>query len=365
MSMSFLEEMDSSWAKAVREGTKTLILSATIRTEAPEMLRAIIVADNAKHGANLVEHSFQLLKRMSLVCRRSASIGLDGREMIDRDAAVRGFLNDSALVLPSVATDLFSFVTRISNPVLEDLLEFKLHVVKDATRDVDFSFLKRVCMLAVQIQFLRGAYIKSQLTCDKTFWVDERYCRWLSATDVDFCKKSEHADRVALAESFLGQVRSHYSKMLNAMDAAKRAAALMFADTLTLKWVLSKKSKFDSLEQIGVGLHALIVKATIGKVVRCPWKVEAAPSETDNPSKKPAKNATAALPQFNSTGQISMSSVLQDRGFAKDVWIEVVVKPQGHTVLSKGQKWCITSLTDDVVSFERQDGWDALLCSVD
>ena len=68
MNLSYLRDVDPPWAKAVEEGSLTTILSHHIRTKDPAGMLAIMQADNLKHGANLVEHSLQLIRRLVNIC---------------------------------------------------------------------------------------------------------------------------------------------------------------------------------------------------------------------------------------------------------------------------------------------------------
>ena len=73
MCMAFLREHDDRWARAIETGSETTILRWQVRDH-PEAMSTIILADNAKHGANLVEHYLQMVRRLAHWCRAEETI---------------------------------------------------------------------------------------------------------------------------------------------------------------------------------------------------------------------------------------------------------------------------------------------------
>ena len=87
MSLQHLMDTDPTWARCVEEGTMTLILKWQIR-EDDEAMFHIISSGNIKHGANMIEHSLQLIRRMTILCRAEIALGVTNanemRSSVDR-----------------------------------------------------------------------------------------------------------------------------------------------------------------------------------------------------------------------------------------------------------------------------------------
>lgn len=112
MSVGYLKEVDPVWAQCVSDGTMTTILSHKMREEAPEGLLLIMQSDNIKHGAALLEHSLQLVRRLvnaSLSEEKTASV-VSKQAVLARVAASMGASADAPFV-----EGLFAFAVRLGD----------------------------------------------------------------------------------------------------------------------------------------------------------------------------------------------------------------------------------------------------------
>ena len=78
MSMDALRLKDPVWADAIERGSMTWVLQEAIRAE-PDLLKAVIISDNIKQGANLREHSLSKLRRMWEFLRAETSMVNDAQ----------------------------------------------------------------------------------------------------------------------------------------------------------------------------------------------------------------------------------------------------------------------------------------------
>ena len=112
MSVAYLKEVDPVWAQCVSDGTMTTILSHKMREEAPEGLLWIMQSDNIKHGAALLEHSLQLVRRLvnASLSEEKTAHTVSKQGVLARVAASMGASPDVSFV-----EGLFAFAVRLGD----------------------------------------------------------------------------------------------------------------------------------------------------------------------------------------------------------------------------------------------------------
>ena len=130
MNMDWLREVHPQWVQAIEQGSVTYILRKEIRTQDLLGMVCISQADNVKHGASLVEHSLQLVKRLQLFCVTETSV----LGTVNKDMVLRRFIAGCADMDLESAECLYAFVLRCSDGVcLPELEAFRQCWVKELT----------------------------------------------------------------------------------------------------------------------------------------------------------------------------------------------------------------------------------------
>ena len=250
MNLAYLEEVDEEWANAIRHGTMTTILSHAVRTEDPEGMHAVMAADNLKHGANLVEHTLQLITRLVNYCRAEEVVS----SCVRRETVLKRFIGTGSLDAV-LAEDLFAFASRYGySHIMGELEDFRAHYMSDGRRDVEASFYSKVSTLPLIFLHVCGGLVKAQLTCPEQNLI-KKVCRYISGSEVEQLKEGKHGfNKATKCENFLREWRSYYQRQLEQLDATTRTRVLALLDSQTIRILLGKKCKYQDLQGVSDAL---------------------------------------------------------------------------------------------------------------
>ena len=251
MNLAYLEEVDPTWAEGIKEGRMTTVLSHVVRTEDPEGMHAIMAADNLKHGANLVEHSLQLVRRLVNYCLAEEAIS----SVVRHTSIVRRFLANTPMDASSVDF-YFAFASRFGfSSVMSELEMFRSHYMSDGARDIEPAYYGKVASLPLNFPDLAGAVVKAQLTCPD-FHMVKKVCKFINLGDIESLREGKNHHNKALAcQEFLKQFREHYAHVLERICDASSTRILALLDSQAVRILLSKKCKFKSYAEVANQLH--------------------------------------------------------------------------------------------------------------
>ena len=244
MNMAYLAENDAAWHTAVSQGTMTTILSYKLREEDPEGMLVVMQADNLKHGANLVDHSLQLIRRMLNVClaEEAASRSVNKELVCMRVASTLGIAKDQ----PGLDF-LFNFAVRWGkSPAFTELEDFRSAILQDGKRDVEAALVGKVAALPLDLPCVAAGLLKCALTCPAEALVGH-VCKFVSPGEVESLRagKANHA-KAQECESMLRQFRSQHAAHLEALPPAARTELLTRVDCQAVRLMLGKKCKFKN-----------------------------------------------------------------------------------------------------------------------
>jgi hypothetical protein len=318
MNLSYLRDVDPPWAKAVEEGSLTTILSHHIRTKDPAGMLAIMQADNLKHGANLVEHSLQLIRRLVNICHIEEAVSSTVRKTI----VCRRFMSTVGTDDASMVDDLYTFAYRLGlSDALADLEEFRTCYMKDGKRDVESTFLAKVASLPLGFQTLATALVKCQLTCPEHAMV-KCVCKFVHAGEVEQLRegKPNHVKAKA-CDAFLQGFRSTYSAQLVMVGMDVKTELLARLDSQAARILLGKKCKFSTFGELGFNLHDMLcMHVASGTMPQCTYSNAVGsglrPDDTAVASGlRPGDEECASNQMVKySGGKVELVHVLQERG---------------------------------------------------
>jgi hypothetical protein len=364
MDMTYLEAKDPGWAAALRAGTATLILSADIR-DREDLMDAISIADNLIGSANLVEHSLQLIARMARISRDVFSTTTNAvmartrtLEQYRISRSHQGSIDDSE--------QIFNFVARISKHerLLAELESFRTFFLTDGSREVASSFLGACGSVQVDLNALRIALVKAQLTCPAQY-MKNKICCMFSANDVLTLLPGRPLYPDALeADKLLVQARLLWQPYLAMLTETNRDAVLAKMDCLVVRCLFKRESKEVCLQSAMVSSHEHLVNVmakTLPDVAppSCPWKrpTTAEPKAATPKQAEPKAAAHAALTEFLADGSVSADTAVRDAGFAERSWVEVANdRPLADPQLPKASKWQIIEITPTHIRIQTRLG---------
>ena len=245
MCMAFLGGRDPAWASAVQEGTKTTVLRWQIR-EDKEAMSTIILADNVKHGANLVEHNIQMVKRLAQWCKAEETV----LGTVNKNNLVRKLIHSSPTTSNDDALFLLMLAMRLwSSPLLGDLEEFKNQYLKSGKVDAEPKFYGALAKLPLDLDLFRGAALKCQLTGPEDK-MTKSVIKFLACSDVErICDQSKDAYAQARrAEHCMNQFREELKDVLPRMERSHRVDALTRVDCQIARIVFKRACKFKTME---------------------------------------------------------------------------------------------------------------------
>ena len=227
-----------SWAKAVREGTKTTILASRIRTEDPRGMQAIISADNLKHGANLVDHSINLIRRLGTICE--AEVRVAGTAT--KDEIMRRFMRTLDPGRHHEAPAWLAVWERCGGgAVIEEMEAFRAHC---ETRGVEVGagFYTRWARLPVTTGPLRQALLKTQIMCPT--WAvlqGSTQSDFLKPADLESVREGgKKQAEAAECDALLTRFRQDYAAELDKLVAAERGVLLAKLDCQAVRVLFTR-----------------------------------------------------------------------------------------------------------------------------
>jgi hypothetical protein len=365
MNMAFLDLKDPDWANALRAGTSTVILSHKIR-ERPEMMDAICIADNVINANNLIEHSVQLIARMTQISRKHLQ-DATVNAVVARARTLREFQRKrSASVAQSDedADDFLNFAMRVVNcqSILQELESFRSRFMADGNRELAASFIGQTASLHLNMNHLRVAFLKAQLTCHGKY-LKGKICSFLASGDIQNLMPGKTGFNDALrAEEMLSTARRIWATALDSLSEQTRTQVLVKLDCMVVRCLVKKETKHTSLEECMVAAHESLVTActeafpTEPVAIDCPWTVDATSTkDVKAPKKKKEKEDDASCmnpTQFDASGRALMDCVLRDAGFEVNKWVDVIDVTSLPAGFTKGSKWQITKITSDAVELQ-------------
>jgi len=361
MAMDFLRGCDERWADSIVDGAMTTILKARIRTADPEGMAAISRADNVKHGANLVQHSLRLIKRMWHFHKAEESLSTT----VLKGTVTRRFCATVG-VERLVDVDYYFDLARIlgDSGGMEELSEFVSHF-KLERKEVEGSYYGKAATLPLPLKRVRVAVLIAQLTCGAAFMV-QNVCRFISARELDALKPGgSKANDAAICEAFLRQFRDHYKQVLLALPAAERTSVIAIVDSGAARVLLTKPCKFASFPEVGREGHASLVEkaatltaasgwpAEIPDMPACPWPEEpldvpelGTPRPSASAPRPPASAPVPAEGAVKYDGDQPRADFLAaDRGLVKDALLDVVLEDSLlPPAMPLGSRWKVLML---------------------
>jgi hypothetical protein len=390
MDMNHLESKDPIWAKAIREGSLTTVLKAEIRDH-PGLMNIIIRADNVKHGANLTEHSLQLLKRMHDICKSmpAASHWSGGHSTIlsqpasgqtepnetHEVVALREFVGSLGVERIPFAKPLYDLALRLGNgDSMEELGDFT-QLYDMGGREMEFQWLEKLAQVPLDMPRVRIALVKCHLTChtDKMVGI---VCRFISIGDLDSILKrgKKLYDKAQECEAFLVKFRSTYQPVLDVLQAMSRTDILTRLDSNAARVLLGKTSFMLDVSDVhtefiivGHSEHLQIAKAlekakvqahTTGAAAievdmpKCLYVVPPPASGQAKGKNKPASGqaksasgqakAGAGMVQYTAGGGAQLEFILKDEGFLVDGHVRL--DDISHHLLQKVKQGSIARL---------------------
>ena len=256
MNLAYVKEVDPAWADAIQHGTMTTVLSHVVRIEDVAGMMAVIAADNLKHGANLVEHSLQLLRRMVNYCKAEEALA----RVVLQNSIVRRFLSDSPMETAD-AECYFAFASRLgSSPAMSDLERFRTHYMSDGTRDVQPEFYGKIASLPLGFSALSAGLIKAQLTCPDQHMV-KHICKFINIGDVETLREGKQNHKKAVeCQNFLIQFRDFYAEAIAMLGDVASTRILALLDSQAVRILMGRKCKYSTYEQLANAVHDHIRK---------------------------------------------------------------------------------------------------------
>ena len=226
------------WAKAVREGSKTTILASRIRTEDSSGMQAIIAADNMKHGANLVDHSINLIRRLGTICE--AETRLAGSST--KDEILKRFMRTIEPSRYHEAQAWLAVWERCGGgAVIEEMEAFRAHCETKGV-EIGAAFYARWAKLPMTMGPLRQALLKTQIMCPS--WAvtpGSTQSDFIKAGDLESLREGgrKHAEAEA-CDAMLRRFRQDYAAELNNQPAAQRNVLLAKLDCQAVRALFQK-----------------------------------------------------------------------------------------------------------------------------
>lgn len=375
MNMGWLRQKDEEWANAIEQGSQTRVLSHRIRLQ-PDKIATIQNADNAKHGANLMEHSLQLIRRMVQYClseERTAGQVVEG-------SVVRRFLRSVGTRFDGEdARVFFQVALRIGKDITltEEMGDFQALCELDGSRELEVSYLSKLATLPLTFSHLRVAFIKAQLTCHDRFVV-KNVCTMIKTSTIESCRPGKPAyDRALGAETCMREVREVLGKALSHIAPAKKTEMLTRVDSQVVRLIagLPLQKDLRVYQDIAHAAYKHLAELPEARehLPPCPWKPSAgdppaAPGQTSVLSKDASapragdacaeqakggrdQKKKTTMAEYDSTGA-TLQAQLEDMGFAPGATLKAVRETEGVAVG--------TLMT--VSSFSTKDGEAVLMC---
>ena len=315
------EEHDAPWAAAITEGSETTVLRWQIRDN-PEAMKTIILADNAKHGANLVEHHLQMVRRLAMWCR--AEVRVQGE--VNKRLLVNKLLRTSPTTTAPEAEALLNLASRVQgSPVLAEAEEFKNRFMKTSKVDCEAAFYGQAAALPLQLDYFRGAVIKCQLTCPPDKMV-KNTAKFIARSDLDrICDTTKAPFAHALqAEHVMASFRETFRVPLALLSSEDRVDMITRLDCQLARIVLKRPCKYQTLAGVAAAEHQRLKELGCNPGV-CPWAAEepggASPGAPPGGASPGAGGDTLLLVQYDSAGGVRVDNLLKDAGIKEGCYV--------------------------------------------
>jgi len=329
MSMAKLRVIDAVWADHIERGSMTLVLDAAIRGE-PDLLAAVGISDNLKHGADLTQHSLQKLLRMHKILGSEQNLVSDSQ----RDLILRKYT--ATLGRQASDTDLqearcyFNCASRLGDgSALAKLSQFRSSYLTSAkARDAPPEFYGDCAQMPASMPRLRVATIEGQLSCPEADVIGG-VCGMIKKSDLESVKDNRALAKDAqAAELFLRT----YHKAIDdeiMLSPAQKFKAEVVSNIHTCRALFKKKTPYPTFASIAVAAWP----DEAGKP--CPWSttsLDGQDQDSPSSSQTPVSDSPLrpALIPTGPDGDVRGDFLCRDKGFDEEVYVRLILRTKGQ-----------------------------------
>jgi hypothetical protein len=214
MTLHHLKAVRPSVHKIAVEGPMTIILGWEIRTEAPEMLRAVIESGNISHSTYMKKHALESIQNLGRICVRLASLG----EGDLHDRVMQAYKCENEALPRDVFEAFFFFASRFGH-CIPNLHEF-LGACVPEDRTILPAFYGWVGKFPADFMPVVEALVMTNLGAPADKGPLSVY---LSKTNVEeLLPAGKHHALAQKALEFFVEFDMHYALFLRALAAKKR-----------------------------------------------------------------------------------------------------------------------------------------------